>query len=303
MSKTKKFKLKFNMFPDWCYEQEQKDLDRRSSEGRHLVTPGQYFHKYEQDTTIQYRYQMDYQSIEPDPDRYKEIYAEQGWEYLGSARGWHYFRKPYDPMLPEESYEAFTDEESIAVLRKRWARATLGGTLASLLLFLIMAFSFFWFPAWLTLIPLLLLGIEFLYCFYSAFMIRHPEKQKGPKTSFYITLFYVLLFTLGFFSFIGVKAAHIQGDLGHIHVALYTVDGNAPACADFFRDLRRGEHRIAGNTACAGEVDVFGLGIDAECGDRLFKGQAQQHGGTHAEAAYRNEFHGLFVASCMVWFC
>ena len=243
MSKTKKIKLKFNMFPDWCYEQEQKDLDRRSSEGRHLVTPGQYFHKYEQDTTIQYRYQMDYQSIEPDPDRYKEIYAEQGWEYLGSARGWHYFRKPYDPMLPEESYEAFTDEESIAVLRKRWARATLGGTLASLLLFLIMAFSFFWFPAWLTLIPLLLLGIEFLYCFYSAFMIRHPEKQKGPKAAFYITLFYVLLFTLGVFSFIGVKAAHIQADLGHIHV----VDTPIAAGAENAVELERFDIYLSDN--------------------------------------------------------
>jgi len=217
MSKKPKQKWKFNMFPDWCYEQEQKDLDRRSADGWHLIKPGQHFHKYEQDTTTRYRYQMDYQNGEFDPDRYEEIYTEQGWELLGSSRGWHYFRKPYDPMLPEEAYEIFTDEESITVLRKRWTRTSLLGTIASFLVFFIGMCAFYIFPAWLTLIPLIFLGLEILYCFYSAFMIRHSDKPRNPKVAFFITFFYVLALTLGFFAYSGVKLAHISAKKGHLH--------------------------------------------------------------------------------------
>lgn len=216
-NKKAKHKLKFNPFPNWCYEQEQKDLTRRSAEGWHLIEPGRHFHKYERNSAARYRYQMDYQSIEPVSERYEEIYAEQGWELLGSSRGWYYFRKPYDPMLPEEAYEIFTDEESITVLRKRWTRNSLLGTIASFLVFFIGMYAFHIFPTWLTLIPLILLGLEILYCFYSAFMIRHSDKPRNPKVAFFITFFYVLALTLGFFAYSGVKIAHISVKEGHLH--------------------------------------------------------------------------------------
>lgn len=243
MSKKRKTKTAFNIFPDWNYEQEQKDLDRRSAEGWHLIKPGQHFHKYEQDTTKCYRYQMDYQSIEPEMERYKEVYAEQGWEYLESSCGWHYFRKLYDPMLPENAYEIYTDEESIAALRKRWAHSSLIGTLSFSLAFIIGGVSFFWFPSWETLIPLLLLGTVFLYCIYSAVMIRHPEKQKSPKASFYITLFYALFITLGIFAFLGIKSAHIQTNYGHIH----TVDTPIAAGMENAVELERFDIYLSDN--------------------------------------------------------
>lgn len=243
MSKKPKQKTKFNMFPDWCYEQEQKDLDRLSADGWHLVKPGQHFHKYEQDTTTRYRYQMDYQNDELDLERYEEIYAEQGWELLGSSRGWHYFRKPYDPTVPEEAYEIFTDEESITVLRKRWVRTALIGILSSFLLFLLGAFAFYRFPSWQTLIPLIFVGIEIMYCFYSIVRIRHPKKQRCPKAAFGITLLYAGSLTLCVFAFFGARFAHIGTTQGHIH----TVDAPIPAAPENAMELDSFEIYLSDN--------------------------------------------------------
>ena len=54
--------------------------------------------------------------------RYIETFREQGWEYVNSTfNGWHYFRKLYDPALPEEAYEIFSDRESLHELNSRWA--------------------------------------------------------------------------------------------------------------------------------------------------------------------------------------
>ena len=40
--------------------------------------------------------------------------SEQGWEYIRTTfNGWSYFRKPWDPSLPEEQYEIFTDQASL----------------------------------------------------------------------------------------------------------------------------------------------------------------------------------------------
>lgn len=224
-NKKPKHKLKFNLFPNWCYEQEQIDLNHRSAKGWHLIEPGQHFHKYEQNSAIQYRYQMDFHNIEPEPERYEEIYAEQGWELLGFSQGWYYFRKPYDPLLPEEAYEIFTDTESVTALRKRWARTALLGTIGSFLIFFIGMYAFHLFPSWLTLIPLLLLGAELIYCFYSAFMIRHPKKHRNPKVACSVTLLYTIFLVVGILVFIYVKIAHIRTDFGHLH----TIDAPIPA--------------------------------------------------------------------------
>ena len=45
--------------------------------------------------------------------RYIDIFREQGWEYINSTfNGWHYFRKVYDPAMPAEEYEIYSDRPS-----------------------------------------------------------------------------------------------------------------------------------------------------------------------------------------------
>ena len=64
--------------------------------------------------------------------RYLETFQEQGWEYVNSTfNHWHYFRKAWDPALPEEAYEIFTDRESLQEMNKGWVRTAL--LIASLL--------------------------------------------------------------------------------------------------------------------------------------------------------------------------
>ena len=58
--------------------------------------------------------------------RYIETFREQGWEYINSTfNNWHYFRKAYDPALPEEEYEIFTDRQSLNEMTRRWSRLAL----------------------------------------------------------------------------------------------------------------------------------------------------------------------------------
>lgn len=115
----------FRMYSAWNYERELEVLNRESEKGWQLVKGGCFGSRFVKNPNVRYRYQMDYGRVE-DMARYLETYREQGWEYISSTfNGWHYFRKPYDPSLPEESYEIFTDRESLREMRGRWARLAL----------------------------------------------------------------------------------------------------------------------------------------------------------------------------------
>ena len=200
----------FNIFPDWNREQEQADLDRRSAEGWHLIKPGRYFHKYEHDTSVRYRYQKDYQLGEPSMERYTETFTEQGWEYLSAAKGGHYFRKPYAPALPEEQYEIYTDEESLAELRKTQCFSTGIQAILFGIYFLVMAYCFFTKPMLLTLLPTLGCLFLLLERLLVLRFIRRPEKRKSPKANFLFTFCAVLLIASCFLGYCAVSLIRIS---------------------------------------------------------------------------------------------
>ncbi len=120
-----KTKRSFKAYTAWNYEQEIEDLNRASEQGWQLVKGGCFSSTFEQDPNVRYRYQLDFRKID-NMGRYLETFREQGWEYVNSTfNGWHYFRKRYDPSLPEEAYEIFTDRESVREMNRRWARIAL----------------------------------------------------------------------------------------------------------------------------------------------------------------------------------
>ncbi len=118
-------KNSWKLYPAWGYEKEIEDLNRASEQGWQLVRGGCFHSSFVKNPNLRYRYQMDFGRID-DMGRYIETFREQGWEYVNSTfNKWHYFRKLYDPALPEEDFEIFTDRESLREMRGRWGRLAL----------------------------------------------------------------------------------------------------------------------------------------------------------------------------------
>ena len=118
------------MYAAWEFDREIQDLEERSRNGWQLIKGGCFHSKFAFDDSVQYRYALDFNQGIADPARYRETFAEQGWEYINSTfNGWHYFRKAYDPSLPEEEYQIYTDTASRKEMANRWKRIAciLGG--------------------------------------------------------------------------------------------------------------------------------------------------------------------------------
>lgn len=116
-------KYSFRMYTAWDYEREIMDLNKESDKGWQLILGGCFHSVFEKDAGVKYRYQLDYNTDIDNRMRYKDTFMEQGWEYINSTfNGWHYFRKIYDPSLPEEEYEIYTDSSYLPEVRTRWIR-------------------------------------------------------------------------------------------------------------------------------------------------------------------------------------
>ncbi len=119
----KEYKTTHRLYSAWNYQREIDDLNAQSEKGWQLVKGGSFSSRFKFDDSIVYRYQLDYQPDLKDRPRYVESFREFGWEYINSTfNGWHYFRKPYDPALPEEEYEIFSDRSSLQEMNNRWAK-------------------------------------------------------------------------------------------------------------------------------------------------------------------------------------
>lgn len=119
----KKTKSIWRMYPAWAFDREVRDLEEQSKKGWHLVKGGLFHCSFAFDDSVQYRYALDFNQDITDPVRYREIFREQGWEFINSTfNGWHYFRKSYDPALPEEEYQIYTDTASRQEMADRWRR-------------------------------------------------------------------------------------------------------------------------------------------------------------------------------------
>ena len=119
----KKTKSIYRMYTAWEFEREIQELEAQSKKGWQLVKGGLFCSRFSFDDSVEYRYALDFNGNIADPARYRETFAEQGWEYLSSTlNGWHYFRKAYDPSLPEEEYQIYTDTASREEMANRWRR-------------------------------------------------------------------------------------------------------------------------------------------------------------------------------------
>ncbi len=119
----KQIKRRYTMYPAWEYKQEIADMNALSDKGWQLKKGGCFRSVFYWNDTARYRYALDYNNHIDDPARYRDTFAEQGWEFLNDTfNGWHFFRKRYDPSLPPEEYEIYTDEQSVREMAGRWSR-------------------------------------------------------------------------------------------------------------------------------------------------------------------------------------
>lgn len=113
----------YKVYAAWEYEKEEKALDEASKKGLQLIKGGCFHSEFKRDSSVRYIYQLDYNIGIKDFVRYKDIFAEQGWEYINSTfNGWHYFKKPYQEGMEEDETKIYTDRESLGEMQDRWLR-------------------------------------------------------------------------------------------------------------------------------------------------------------------------------------
>ena len=177
-------KTSFKTYFAWDYKRETEDLNKASEQGWQLVKGGCFHSRFVKEPGVQYRYQLDFRKVE-DMGRYIETFREQGWEYVNSTfNGWHYFRKLYDPSLPEEAYEIFTDRESQQEMNRGWSRVAIAIGIVLAAFAVMYAIRMIREPNLPNLIQLLVFIIEGGVLFWGGLKMRKAEggrmKAKGP---------------------------------------------------------------------------------------------------------------------------
>lgn len=193
--KMRKYKKKYNIYAAWNYEREVEDMNRKSERGWHLIRGKSFSHKYEYNPEVCYRYQLDYQPGLTEPGRYIETYREQGWEFISNTfNGWYYFRKLYDPSLPEEQYTIYTDSSSLKEMNGRWAKIASVLAIIYALLLVLQTVHIIRQPQLATLVQVVTL-LSILGIFTRGILLmRNPYKKKTSKVDYFLTLlFFVVL--------------------------------------------------------------------------------------------------------------
>ena len=102
--------LKFKWFWAWDDEREEAWLTDMARQGWHLVRPGLFgFYTFEQGESRNVIYRLDYRTSDKDMADYLTLFADAGWEHLGTMGGWQYFRKE---AREGETAEIYTDAAS-----------------------------------------------------------------------------------------------------------------------------------------------------------------------------------------------
>jgi len=171
-----KYKTSHKVYSAWNYEKEIEDLNKASENGWQLVKGGCFHSRFVNNPDVRYRYQLDYGQVD-DMGRYIETFREQGWEYVNSTfNDWHYFRKFYDPSLPEEEYEIFTDRQSIREMNGRWVRFALA------LGIIMVLFTLVWLVRMIRTPELPILSQLIVFIAVGAFLLRGVFIMKDPDS-------------------------------------------------------------------------------------------------------------------------
>ena len=198
-------KTSFRSYSAWNYEKEIEELNKASAEGWQLIKGGCFHSNFEKDDTVQYRYQLDYGKID-NMSRYIESFREQGWEYVNSTfNGWHYFRKIYDPALPEEAYEIYTDRQSLKEMNNRWANMALVMAILLSIFAVIEAVFMIRQPDLPTLVRMLTLLVEAAVLWRGVFIMKNSNASRNGESSAFMPVFCVVLI-LGLASSIALRS-------------------------------------------------------------------------------------------------
>ena len=110
----KNTKTIFKFFSLFEYEEEQAFLEKQHKEGWKAAgfkLPG--FYKFEKCEPETMSYRIDFTDERKcDNSDYRQMFADNGWEYLWSVNGFSIFRKPVNENTPESGKEIFSDNES-----------------------------------------------------------------------------------------------------------------------------------------------------------------------------------------------
>ncbi len=196
MGKNKKRIFRF--YSAWNYQKETDDLNQRSQEGWQLVRGGLFSSTFRADASVRYIYQLDYEHKIDNFARYLESFREQGWEYINSTgNGWSFFRKVYDPSLPPEEYEIYTDTASLHEMQHRWTKLAAWMCIALLLMFALELYMNIREPRLpgLILTGVMLLELGILGNGY--FIMKNPNKRKSSKSDTTIMGAFLLVLILG----------------------------------------------------------------------------------------------------------
>ncbi len=191
-----KYKTRVRLYAAWNYQREIDDLNKMSEKGWQLVKGGAFSGRFKRDESVKYRYQLDYQPKIDDRPRYIESFREFGWEYVNSTfNGWHYFRKAYDPSLPEEEYEIFSDRDSLKEMNNRWAKLAIVLTVFSALYFAIELALMTLRPMLPTLLMLVAYAVILTGFIRGIVLMKNPDRSKNSGFDrVFIILFIVLIF-------------------------------------------------------------------------------------------------------------
>lgn len=248
----KQYKRSYKMYSAWNYDLEIEDLNKASDEGWQLVSGGSFSSRFKYNPDVCYRYQLDYRPNIEDMGRYIETFREQGWEYVNTTfNGWHYFRKMYDPSLPADQYEIFTDRSSIEEMNGRWTKLATGLSAFMAIYILIELAYYIWQPKLPTLISILLFGFM-LFVFVRAIIImKNPDKKKSnPKDGILLATFFGTIILNCILTVVGVE-------LRPSHDGTFSVDYFDPISASY-------EDAVEWNTINVAYSDNYYLDLKVE---------------------------------------
>jgi len=190
----KNYKTTHKMYSAWNYEREIEDLNKMSEQGWQLVKGGMFSSKFKRDESIRYCYQLDYRPRLDDKPAYIESFREFGWQHVSSTlNGWHYFRKPYDPALPEDEYEIFSDRSSLQEMNSRWAKVGIAALIFGSVVAAVLIGVLILRPSLSTLALLVEYALLLFMLGRGVHIMRNPDRSKNRKGDVAAT---TLIFTL-----------------------------------------------------------------------------------------------------------
>ena len=193
-------------YPLWEAHDEERDLNIASKNGLQLIEGKAFSWILEKNDTVRYTYQIDYNPKANNDPRYKEIFAEMGWEYISSTfNGWHYFKKPYQEGQQHpngdvvKSERIYTDEESFNEMENRWQK--LGTVLTTMTFILWLLYTALAITGTTEFIPMAI-GFFLLELSTSSSIKNYKSKAENPnyvpkiQISFRIAIQFFIVFAL-----------------------------------------------------------------------------------------------------------